>query len=819
MALPSSKTNEKLIGDKMKRPAFKQKELAVVIAALCMMEACASAAAQTAEPAQQAESPVANAEVATLPPKVTSTTASAARGEIATVVVTATRRSERLQDVPLAITAVRAADLQTTGVKDLSSLAQVLPGLDYSEGNNTPGFRVRGIGSLVSGQYFSNAELPVGVVVDGVVQGLGPSLSNMGEVERVEVLKGPQGTQFGKNSAAGVINITTIRPVLGEKSGDVYASYGNLKQYEARGALNLPLGEIAAMRVSAFKSGYDGYINNVPSNTKIGGDRQKGAAIKVLIKPANMLDIFLSADYSDEAITGGSNTRQTINSLAGTGFTAPAGITPGFSNLDNADQPYLIGEQTTRRSGVSMEVNYRVEDYTLTSVTAYRKRKTSDWGGGGGGLDTLGPDLAPFGSLLTSYSRSDKTQSTQEFRVTSPKSDFLQYVAGYVFYRQPTLSREAGGYILPTPVAGHTWLVNPQHGLSRVDTAVKSNALFFDGKLKLDTKNAILMGLRYTRDNVTAAFSNPVFDDSPLGAAYTTGGAVNPPFFGAPVSAPASSTDVSASKLTYKIGAEHKVSNDLMLFATYSTGYLGPVINYKFDGTPDILKPQTNANITIGVKSQSLDKRLTLNANLFNDKYKNFQTGFFNGATLQFVGENAATGTTRGVEVEASYRLAPSSTVGVNAAYIDATFGDYCSSLAQGFPNIADCTTPSGAAGGQISGYAINGVPKKTVSLFTSHTMSIVDGYRLKLGANYYYRSAIRARPADPKTETPGYGLLGLNATWSPDSHAWSLNLYVRNALDKHYPQADISGAGPYPVNYPTRETLRAVGISGDASF
>ena len=347
--------------------------------------------------------------------------------KIEEVVVTATRRKERLQNVPLAVTAVKADELQSAGIKDLSSIVQAVPGLDFTQSASAPGFKVRGIGAMVAGTYFTNAELPVGVVVDGVVQGIGPGLSNLGEVERIEVLKGPQGTQFGKNSAAGAINVTTKKPVLDSTDGSVYASYGNLNQYEVRTSVNLPIGTVAVVRASVFKSGYDGYINNISTNSKIGGDRQKGGMVKLLVEPNKSFDIQLSVDASNERIVGGSNTRETFNSTF-PGFSGPAGLTPGLGNLDNYD--VIIGEQSAKRSGTSLELNYRVNDYTLTSLTAYRKLDTRDWGGGGGGLDALGAAPTPFGAVFTSDALIKKSQSTQELRVTSPSNGRLEYVAG-----------------------------------------------------------------------------------------------------------------------------------------------------------------------------------------------------------------------------------------------------------------------------------------------------------------------------------------------------------------------------------------------------
>jgi iron complex outermembrane receptor protein len=140
------------------------------------------------------------------------------------VVVTATRRSERLQDVPLAVAAVSGDQLQSAAFKGVTDLQYSVSGVQFGTTPNDAGFRLRGVGS--AGGFTSSSESPVGLVVDGVVIGFGTPVDSLGDLERVEVLKGPQGTQFGKNASSGVISITTRKPSLSAATGDFFASYG-----------------------------------------------------------------------------------------------------------------------------------------------------------------------------------------------------------------------------------------------------------------------------------------------------------------------------------------------------------------------------------------------------------------------------------------------------------------------------------------------------------------------------------------------------------------------------------------------------------------
>ncbi|MET0366090.1 MAG: TonB-dependent receptor plug domain-containing protein, partial [Sphingobium sp.] len=150
------------------------------------------------------------------------------------IVVTASRRAERLQDVPIAVSAISAEQLGKTGFKNLTDIAYTFSGVQFGTTPNDAGFRVRGVGTL--GGFTSASEAPVGLVVDNVVVGFGSPVNSLGDLERIEVLKGPQGTQFGKNASSGIINITTKKPQLGKLTGNAFASYGSLNERDIHGA-------------------------------------------------------------------------------------------------------------------------------------------------------------------------------------------------------------------------------------------------------------------------------------------------------------------------------------------------------------------------------------------------------------------------------------------------------------------------------------------------------------------------------------------------------------------------------------------------------
>lgn len=734
--------------------------------------------------------------------------------------VTATRRTERLQDVPLAVQAISAAEIRASGVKDLQDLQFVTPGLVKGDSPSDKGFRIRGIG-LLTGSYVSGQENPVGVVIDGVVQGLGPGLSSLADVERVEVLKGPQGTQFGKNAAAGVVNITTARPSLREFFGTAYGSYGTDNEHEARLGVNVPLSETTAMRMSAFFKGYDGFVENTALQRLVGGDRQKGGRIKLLSQITPQLELLFAADGSTQQTDSGSQ----LWTIRESTVTPPLpGIRYGLGNLKTAEP--LNGQHTYTRWGASLELNWRAADYTFTSVSAYRKLEERDWGGIGQGLYSF-----PVRTVYNDGSW-NKSQVTQELRITSPRSAALEYVAGYLYYRQPTASTLTGGLLSPSggyfaPVPPFTGVngrpgINFNDGNSVVDTTTTSHALFADGKLRFSPATALLLGVRYTRDKVASSFMRTDYDGGPLGPgfSYKTGN---------PVSRAA---EDGANRATGKIGLEQKVSRDQMVFGTVSTGYLGPIINWAWGtATPDHVKPQTNTNVTLGFKSQWLGRRLTFNGNLFHDRYKNYQNGYFDTATFDFRAENAARMTTRGVEFELGARPTADWALSASMAYTLAQYNEFCSTGTPTVFGLTACVNDRGQAGARLDGQDAPSAPRLTGSLGSTYTARMGDGYALAGTLGYYFRSKTNGTPGAPGTAQPRYGLVNLNVQLTPDEQRWRAGLHVRNLFNKHFTSAVMAspfsppvGAPPGTptttlVNWVNRETERHIGVSLELEF
>ena len=338
------------------------------------------------------------------------------------IIVTATRREERLQDVPLSVTAVSAESLAQSGLKEVSDIQYLAPNITFSATNpvsNGGGYQIRGVGTQT---YDSGVEQTVGLVIDGVVIGLSrdPGSTGFADIERIEVLRGPQGTLFGKNSSAGVIQVVTKKPRMDDASFSLDLKYGERNDRVVQASANIPLGQTVALRLSGYSNGQDGAIPYVLTPGRAVGDRRNnGIRAKLLWEPSDNLSFLLSGEYQTAFARDG----QIIQSL-GTSALFNSQFA-GFAEKPgpNVYKSYMDGDWTADTSlyAGSLEINAGIGDHTLTSITAYRKLKT---------LQLSDIDASPANVFNNSDGGVDSHQFTQELRLTSPGGQRLEYVLG-----------------------------------------------------------------------------------------------------------------------------------------------------------------------------------------------------------------------------------------------------------------------------------------------------------------------------------------------------------------------------------------------------
>jgi iron complex outermembrane receptor protein len=338
------------------------------------------------------------------------------------VVVTAQRRLENLQKVPIAITTISGRTIEDSGYESITDLQYVVPGVQYDPTQGSA-FQIRGVGS--ESFDFSN-EKSVSVVVDDVVMDAQRinGLTGLEDISRVDVLMGPQGTLFGKNATSGVISVTTNNPVLDRWSAKGAVSYGERNDRIDNFTVNAPLGPMAALRVSAFDQGQDGYGAYTTLHQKLGSFEEYGYRAKLLIQPTDRLQIIFSNDFEHHydtsirtAVSGASAT-VTAEEIAN-------GVDPGPKNANDADSS--LGSIRTFEFGDSLRIQYKLGQDTLTSITAYRGARYVN--------DTPADLLPNTEYAYIPFNNGDEHSSkfSEEFRWASPTGGFLEYLGG-LFY-------------------------------------------------------------------------------------------------------------------------------------------------------------------------------------------------------------------------------------------------------------------------------------------------------------------------------------------------------------------------------------------------
>ncbi|KRB42461.1 TonB-dependent receptor [Phenylobacterium sp. Root700] len=715
--------------------------------------------------------------------------------QISEVVVTATRREARLQDVPLAVTAVSGEELRRSNYTALADVQYLAPGVTFSSepAANAGGFQIRGVGTQA---YNYGTEQTVGMVVDDVVIGMprDPGVAGFGDIERIEVLRGPQGTLFGKNSSAGVVAITTVSPKLGQFGANAHLAYGSREEVVTQAAVNLPLTETLAARISAFYQKQDGAIPNLLNDWRAGDRNGRGVYAKLLWEPNDRFSFQVAAQqqrlFSRDPVLVQSLGFNPLFAAAFTGLPTPA---PDRLVSYQNDPYYAL----TRVSGLSGKATYKLGDYSLTSVTAYRRMRLQQRGD---------VDAAPVNIMDYFLTSNWDEQFTQEFRLTSPAGERLEYVAGAYYYDVDVRADETAiGYFFQPVRVSLTG-----GGTNHYKVRTRSTALFGQGTYRLTDDLRLIGGLRYTHDQISANVDiTPIPGIIPLN-----------------ITVPATGK-VEHDNISGRVGFQYDFAPDVMAYASYATGYKGPSVNV-IQGQARSLKPETSESYELGLKSSLLDRRVILNTALYWSTYKDFQAQTYD-TTLTFptlILANAGELRSRGVEVELTGKVTSNLTVSANGAFSEATYRDFTSTCYPGEPISAQvgvgCYVDprTGAQVANMAGRRLPNSPKWTYSIGANYSRPVGNGLEFDLNANWGWRGAVFNRAGDPTTKTPDYGLLGMSAGIGDEDGRWRVGVYGRNLLDTLFVSPVHSVADPGGFNrFISNEAFRTVGVSLDVRY
>lgn len=722
-----------------------------------------------------------------------------ARAELPTIIVTAQRRSENLQTVPIAVTAVSGKALEDSGYQSVTDLQYLVPGLQYDPTQGAA-FQIRGVGS--QSFDFSNAK-SVSVVVDDVVMDAqrANGLIGLVDIGRVDVLMGPQGTLFGKNATSGVMSVTTAAPQLGVLSLDAGASYGQRRDHQYSATINAPLGERAALRISAFDQGQGGYGTYTTLGRELGEVKEHGYRARALFKPSRDLELTLSNDYQRH---WDSNIRTSVSGAPAAVMAAQlaAGVTPGPRNANNADAAF--GELTAEEWGTSLRIRYQLGQASLTSITAYR----------GSTYDGDTPaNLVPhhvYAYVPYNKGQLETSKYSQELRLASPAGGFFEYVAG-LFYNQldaeqtqlqwatlgaPLLS-PAG--VPLTQLYAVTGAIGKAGNTSLFDARNETVASFGQMKFNLDPQASVSLGARYTRDRNSQSLD---YIDTP--SAPITG--VNNSFVPTAAAPLYQQGTVEGKDFSFRVAPQYRVSADTMLYASYTTGYKPAGIAFvgnKYNPYRD----ETVKSLELGVKSELLGRTLRLNANLFAQKFTDFQTTVVTAIpgspTLQAVIGNAGALRSTGAEIGATWRAAPALTLNAAANYTNGKYTDY----------VYDSKT-------DYTGSRLTNAPRWAGTFGVDYQAVVGANMQLRAHVDMSVRSKLWTVVGQPAySRVPGYALVNARVTLSPDDSAFEYGLYARNLFNRYY-ATGYQQYGPLGLlHYTTPNAYRTLGAFAKFHF
>jgi iron complex outermembrane receptor protein len=726
------------------------------------------------------------------------------------IVVTAQKRTENLQNVPVAVSVLSGAALAATGRPSLENATQLVPSLNFLKSGTTLNQTIflRGVGTAT----FSIAGEPsVSTVVDGVVYARsGEAFSDLIDIAQMEVLRGPQGTLFGKNASAGVINITSQMPKH-EFAASAEASYFDRNEFRAKAMINAPLTDDLAARLTAFYGDYDGNIRNLTTNKWVNGYNHWGVRGQFLYEPTDKLRLYFAADYHEnhdnccaEVIGTGPLTAAGLNS------TSPAfGVLPTPQGKDTREITQNLTTRTEEQGwGLSLQADIGIGTHTLTSITAYRKWNNTEIRDG----DWLPEAYVGIPQLHDSGPQKSNT-FTQEIRLTSAAHQFITYVIGGFYsraYSERIFTRDdiycgpapATALIPCSTVPAATTFPS---GVADFGSTFKNYALFGQATINATDRLRLIGGLRYSHDDLDV-FHSRVSVDIP--ASNNTG--INPSF--GPFTA-----STSADNLSGKAAVQFDVTRDIMAYASYTRGYKGPAFNVFFNLTQsgtNAIDPETSDAFEIGLKNR-LFGQLTLNIAGFYAKYYNFQANNPDVVAGQVVTRftNAGDVSTRGVEVDLNWNPLRDLNINGGVAYTDAHVDAF---------KVAPGALPSAII---PSGTPLAYAPKWKGSLSADYRVRTSWPVDVFLGAQGNYQTKqLSIFAPDPVQRQFGtiaaYGLVNLSAGIGDKDDRYRLTFQVRNLFDQSYVAAIQSGGpgGSYRYQIP-RDADRYWGVTGRVNF
>jgi len=705
------------------------------------------------------------------------------------VIVTAQKRAESVQDVPIAITAMSADFVADVGAQTVDDLGIYTPGLETRVTQPTqPSFTIRGI---TTNDFGIGADPAVAVYVDGVYSGRsGASLTAFQDIERVEVLKGPQGTLFGKNAAAGAIHLISKKPTQ-DLEMKVGISLGNYDKQKIEAMVNLPMTDNLALRLNVIDNQRDGYRDNLFNGDELADENSSGARASLLWQVSDDTQVLVQLDHSD------------VDQNAAIDSSLLYGDPYDDARLD------VTPKESLELWGGAVTLETDLAGMGFTSISALKRFESRNL------RDQDGSDFyTSTGGLVPLYFTSENVEEnvffSQEFRLSSQKNETYQWTLGAMY------SREHGKQ--DSRAAFSTDIINAFIGINALpsnqlfaeqasgDLESTSAAVYADMTYALAEQWDLTLGLRYTHDNKDYELTS-LYNAAGFGVLY-------------PNEVEGLEQDDSWSNVSSRLVLDYTLAEDAMIYFSYATGYKAGGFNSTQPGKP--FDEEQVGNLELGLKSTWFDSRLRFNVALFDYEYEDLQEYVqvndpSSGVSRALIRNQDAEG--EGIEMDLIWAASERLTLSANYSYLDTEVTDY---------ELLESETEADNRKGE----RLVNVAKNSYNLGAEYRLPIGSHGELSVRADYSYvgrRDVAPITSSSPVAQTlvdqyvddltdPYYNL-NARVTYEDRAGHWRLSLWGQNLTDEEYIYALDEGSATIGSPAAIRATPKFYGVDIEYRF
>ncbi|MBV1921727.1 MAG: TonB-dependent receptor [Pseudomonadales bacterium] len=700
--------------------------------------------------------------------------------ELLNVRVSVQKRDENLKDVPVSVRVITNSQIKRANITRIEELSHVSPSLVFDKRIDftKSSFKIRGIGTQVFG---AGVEPSVATMVDGVVMARsGAGLDDLVDIERIEILNGPQSTLYGKNASAGLIHIITPKPNTENFEHRINSRITDDNEELLSLVATGPLSDSLAYRFSAHARSFDGNVQNRFNGHDLNGYETQGAKAKLLWQSTDSVEWLLTADYSKQKTSTGVRVLRVdsdsiLTDPAAIGFSgipATAGNITGIAGSSDNDEVNLDRDPyaDTDAWGVSLETLWELNGFTLTNIAAFRR-----WGQ----ENDRDNDQTQLPFSLMQQENLDVEWFSEELRLASPLNASYDYVLGLYYYESENYHVSGDDRTFSNSP------YNVEFNLARNTIENKNAAVFGQLNWHFNDDLTTFLGLRYLYDKVDGHLSRRAFsqNNSFLGDGLITD---NRDVEGV-------SNSHSVREFTGKSGIKLDLNENSMAYAFYARGFKGEGFNTSFKFNVDLFSneepvaPETSDTLEIGAKGYWFDNTLRVNAALFYTQYDNLQLILRDLVNNRNVLGSVPEVITKGVELDFSALLGRGFNIEGAVSYTDASYKDFSNANCySGQSAVQGCVSLSGGNVQDLSGKTLANVPRWRASLGVRYDF-VINNNAFLFNTHWRVQSDANLDAAgNPVAEQRGYGVvdMGLGTVRNRGLNA---KLFVNNVFDKQY--------------------------------